>query len=205
MKNKSKEVSQDWTLEEYTEWHNKFAKDYPYYDNWYANGPHWHRTLFFLHQLNIYSKPNPSILDCGCSNGGLLKFLTDPKGYTKAPTSKIVGFDIAEFFVENAQKHAPDAICFTAPIENLPLSSGSFDFVIAGEILEHVLDLGVALKEAVRVLKPGGFLLTSTPSDPDSVGGTHLRYCDDKMLKSHLPGINVTYDKRSWLGCYKKP
>ena len=193
------DVSKDWTLEQYTDWHNKYASDYPFLDNWYDSGPHWHRTSWIMESLEKHPVKSISLLDCGCSNGGLLKFLTDSTVNRYADTSKIVGFDIADFFVSNAQKNAPGAICLAAPIERLPFASDSFDVVIAGEILEHVLDISTAIAQAKRVLKPGGMMITTTPSDPNSVGGTHLRYCSEDMLRELLPGAELKYHPDSWM------
>lgn len=44
----------------------------------------------------------------------------------------------------------------------LPLSGGSFDVAFSTQVLEHVVDPGLYLKECNRLLKPGGFLLLST-------------------------------------------
>jgi SAM-dependent methyltransferase len=44
----------------------------------------------------------------------------------------------------------------------LPIESGSFDCVVSFQVLEHVRDVGLYLREARRVLKPGGRLLLST-------------------------------------------
>ncbi|ORA13007.1 class I SAM-dependent methyltransferase [Mycobacterium asiaticum] len=46
---------------------------------------------------------------------------------------------------------------------NLPYSDGTFDCVIASEILEHVPQDDAAIAELIRVLKPGGTLAVSVP------------------------------------------
>ncbi len=50
-----------------------------------------------------------------------------------------------------------------APVEQLPVDNGSFDLVLATEVLEHVRDAGAALQELHRVLAPGGRLWLTTP------------------------------------------
>jgi SAM-dependent methyltransferase len=45
----------------------------------------------------------------------------------------------------------------------LPYADGTFDCVIASEILEHVPEDGAAIAELVRVLKPGGSLAITVP------------------------------------------
>lgn len=52
--------------------------------------------------------------------------------------------------------------------QHLPFKDGAFDAAVLGEILEHVPDPDVVLKEAWRVVKPGGVVVASTP-----VGGHH--------------------------------
>jgi SAM-dependent methyltransferase len=45
----------------------------------------------------------------------------------------------------------------------LPYADGSFDRVIAAEILEHIPDDGATIAEIVRVLKPGGMAAVTVP------------------------------------------
>ncbi len=45
----------------------------------------------------------------------------------------------------------------------LPYADGTFDCVIASEILEHIPDDDAAIAELVRVLKPGGALAVTVP------------------------------------------
>ena len=47
---------------------------------------------------------------------------------------------------------------------HLPLPDGAFDAVIASEVLEHVWDDTGALRELVRVLRPGGRLAVTVPT-----------------------------------------
>ena len=51
-----------------------------------------------------------------------------------------------------------------ASVEALPFSPAGFDAVYAGEILEHLADPDAALAAWVRVLRPGGRLVVTTPN-----------------------------------------
>ncbi len=45
----------------------------------------------------------------------------------------------------------------------LPFAEGSFDRVVASEVLEHIVDDRVALLELARVLRPGGTMAVTVP------------------------------------------
>ena len=48
-------------------------------------------------------------------------------------------------------------------IYDIPLEKNSFDAILCIEVLEHVTDPVIALKELYRILKPGGVILITAP------------------------------------------
>ena len=107
----------------------------------------------------------------------------------------------------------------------LPFADGTFDGVVASEVLEHVQDDVGALAELVRVLRPGGALAVTVPSwlpekinwmlsddyhAPAAVGG-HVRIYSATELKAKLraaglrvAGTHHTHALHSpywWLRC----
>lgn len=48
-------------------------------------------------------------------------------------------------------------------ITRLPFSSGSFDVIYCSHVLEHIPDDRLAMRELLRVLKPGGWFLPDVP------------------------------------------
>lgn len=54
-------------------------------------------------------------------------------------------------------------IISVADITRLPFQDNAFDFVICSEVLEHIPDDQSAMKEIVRILKPGKTLVVSVP------------------------------------------
>jgi len=66
-----------------------------------------------------------------------------------------------------AEGQAPDAAGSAAVAGDaraMPFADGTFDRVIAAEVLEHILDDQRAMNEVARVLKPGGIVAVTVPA-----------------------------------------
>lgn len=91
-------------------------------------------------------------------------------------------FDISKYgaevtYVNIEKRDEPDIIADAASI---PLPDGTFNICLMGELLEHVPDPRPVVREAYRLLSPGGVLLATVPfnvgihADPYDFG----RYTD---------------------------
>jgi 2-polyprenyl-6-hydroxyphenyl methylase/3-demethylubiquinone-9 3-methyltransferase len=96
------------------------------------------------------------LVDLGCG-AGLLAPHVAGKGY------RHVGFDLVRSALEQAARHGVAPV--RADVTRLPLADGCADVVSAGELFEHVPDLRAAVREACRVLRPGGLLVLDTLND----------------------------------------
>ena len=74
-------------------------------------------------------------------------------------------------------------------VHNLPFDDETFDAVVSLSALEFVPDLSEALKEAYRVLKPGGRLVIGI------IGGnsTWCRYYEEKAKKDSTSAVSYTH------------
>jgi len=99
------------------------------------------------------------VLDLGCGGG----LLAEPLARIGA---RVYGVDISRSALEQALRHALTGRLrvqyTTAPAEALPFKDEAFDAVLAFDVLEHVASLEKAVKEASRVLRPGGKLIYDT-------------------------------------------
>lgn len=127
------------------------------------------------------------VLEVGIGHGGFSDIL-QTHGITD-----YAGVDIDQSLVDHAQKNHPDHTYFTADIceDTLPDRLGDkFDSVICFNVIEHIKEDDKAIKNMLRVLKPGGYLLLFAPafpilySDMDSLAGHYRRYTKKSFLKA---------------------
>ncbi|MGA2522217.1 MAG: methyltransferase domain-containing protein [Acidimicrobiales bacterium] len=76
----------------------------------------------------------------------------------------IVGFDWSLAALDQARGRGLPVVRGSVEHPGIPFGTDSVDIVIVSEIIEHLVDPDTALREARRVLVPGGRLLLSTPN-----------------------------------------
>ncbi|MDH5710451.1 MAG: malonyl-ACP O-methyltransferase BioC [Gammaproteobacteria bacterium] len=113
-----------------------------------------------LEKLDVVRLSPKWILDAGSGTGEAVKPLQ--KKYKKA---ELVLFDLSENMLHKAVKQGallrkPHQVC--GNIESLPFANQSFDILFSSLAMQWCNDLGVALTEFKRVLKPGALLQFAT-------------------------------------------
>ncbi len=98
-------------------------------------------------------------LDIGCGGG----FLAEEFARLGC---RVVGIDPSPVSIRTARQHAEASALeieyAVAAGERLPLESESFDLAYCCDVLEHVSDLDLVIKETARILRPGGLYLFDT-------------------------------------------
>ena len=98
------------------------------------------------------------ILDCGCGRGSYVLALRELG-------ADAVGIEFLEEKVKDAhQSGVPENLVRVGDAENMSFEDSTFDVLIFNEVLEHVPHDSLALKEAFRVLRPGGSVLVFSPN-----------------------------------------
>jgi SAM-dependent methyltransferase len=131
------------------------------------------------------------VLDAGCG-----------AGYGSAElgeAASVVGIDLSADAVMHAKGifGGPRVRFLRAACETLPFADGSFDLVLAFEVIEHLVGWREMIEEARRVLRPKGLLLVSTPNKAyyaetraaDGPNPVHVHECESGEFRAALAAV----------------
>lgn len=101
-------------------------------------------------------------LDIGCGTGAKVK------QWVQTKELQYTGVDVSLIAIDELRHSGLHGIRIDDP-GLIPFPDNSFDTAICFEVLEHLFDPMSAIKEAFRLLKPGGHLIVTVPNS------AHLR------------------------------
>jgi SAM-dependent methyltransferase len=155
--------------------------------------------------------PGVRVLDMGCGGGrhafALYKRGADVVALDYSHDDLVeVGTMFGAIRVEGQAPEGARAHAVRGTAYSLPFADGSFDRVIAAEVLEHLPADTDAMAELFRVLKPGGLIAVTVPrwlpekvcwalSDAyHEVEGGHVRIYKGSQLRERLEGTGLVYE-----------
>jgi SAM-dependent methyltransferase len=129
-------------------------------------------------------KPGETVLDLG-SGGGIDVLLSARR---VAPNGRAFGLDMTDEMLavaeENKRKSGLENVTFLkGEIERIPLPDNSIDVIISNCVINLSGDKDRVLREAFRVLKPGGRFAVS-----------------DVVVRGHVPEV-IRKNMELWIGC----
>ncbi|MEX5585167.1 class I SAM-dependent methyltransferase [Pseudomonas lurida] len=132
-----------------------------------SSAVHAQGTEFALLQAELAGQVSARLLDLGCGAGHV--------SFHVAPlVNEVVAYDLSQQMLDVVAAAAVDRgldniRTVHGAAERLPFADGEFDFVFSRYSAHHWSDLGLALREVRRVLKPGGlaaFVDVLSPGSP---------------------------------------
>jgi arsenite methyltransferase len=129
-------------------------------------------------------RPGETVLDLG-SGGGIDVLLSAKR---VGPSGKAYGLDMTDEMLDLARKNAAEAGAtnvefLKGELETIPLPEGSVDVIISNCVINLSADKDRALREAFRVLKPGGRFAVS-----------------DIVVRGEVPA-GIRRSVELWIGC----
>ncbi len=118
----------------------------------------WYRGRRRIIRAEIDRLPIPAaarVLDAGCGSGRTLEELVD--------YGQVSGIELSPAAVEVARARDCGEVQI-GRLEELPWESETFDLITCLDVLEHLPDDRVALRELLRVTKPGGWMVATVPA-----------------------------------------
>ena len=145
----------------------------------------WTLGFFFREKMRAIHRLAPDqpiqrVLEIGGGQSGLARILY--------PDASIINTDLDPKYADAPCNRQPGVQFIPADATALPFEDNTFDLVTMFDLLEHVPDDRAAASEAARVLKPGGYLMVTTPRE-------NWRYPHYKILTPICPDEAVLLEE----------
>lgn len=117
------------------------------------------RHRIILETIKKFDKKFERVLDLGCGSGYYLIKMKE-----ELEIAELYGADISKNSINEANKLGINGSCLDLDKDVLPYHDNSLDLIISIDVIEHLFNPDLYLKEINRVLKPGGLFFIVTPN-----------------------------------------
>lgn len=111
------------------------------------------------HQIILKNiKPDTKVFDVGCTDGFFAKVLKEEKN------CEVIGLELDHYLAERAKRYCREV--FTGDLETVEpkVKENYFDYIVFGDVLEHLKDPQKILEKYQKFLKPNGRIIISLPN-----------------------------------------
>jgi len=175
MNDKSK-ISRDAAIEANIYVHSSIVKQYD-------NEPHFRPENQKKVQNRLYElisklpqNNNLRLLDFGCGTGFIINLIKDR-------FHRIDGVDVTQAMLDRIDTSNGNIHLHRGPAEQTPFDDSVFDMTTAYSFMDHLVDYKELLKEAYRVLKPGGIFYIDL--NPNRKFWQALQQVEDSKEETH--------------------
>ena len=118
---------------------------------------YWFRRHEIAYRFALPHVAGKRVLEVGCGEGYGTALLATTAG-------SVIGLDYDALTIAHAARRYPQPRFVRGNLAALPLASGSVDVVATLQVIEHVWNHNEFVRGCLRVLRPGGLLLVTTPN-----------------------------------------
>ena len=118
---------------------------------------YWFRRHEVVYQRLAPRCAGRDVLEAGCGEGYGADLIA-------GVARRVVAVDYDEAAVAHVRSRYPRVEVMRANLAELPLPDASVDVVVNFQVIEHLWDQGQFVRECLRVLRPPGLLMVSTPN-----------------------------------------
>jgi SAM-dependent methyltransferase len=143
----------------------QYSPDWGYERRFFLDNEHRYAKMHRLLRDGYGDLSGSRIVDLGLSRGLFLERFRRYAGV------ELHGIEIDETEIEHARAHGHDPLRHYVNVfdghrltATLPFDDEFADIVLAGEIIEHIVDTDAFVAEIRRILRPGGATVLSTPN-----------------------------------------
>ncbi len=157
---------------------------------WNLERFHWwfvgRRKLFKVLFSFLGLQNDLRVIDIGCGVGSNLRLLQSMR-------SKLVGMDSEMYSLLHTRKSLSTVPLVNGDVMRLPIKADSIDLILASDILEHLDEDTVGIREIYRTLKREGKVLFTVPAfrslwGVQDIVGMHRRRYSKKELVRKIEG-----------------